>query len=65
MKHFPSWRYHKDKEAVIIHSEAEEKALGAGWVESPADVDAAPIAVEAEPEQEKPKPKRGRQKAEA
>lgn len=32
----PKWLYHKDKGAVLLNSEAEEKALGSGWVDSPA-----------------------------
>jgi hypothetical protein len=33
---YPKWLYHAEKEAVIVPDEAAHKALGAGWVESPA-----------------------------
>lgn len=58
-KVYPSWRYHKSNEAVIINSEAEEKELGKGWTDSPV------AEVESESEEaievvlkEEPKPKR-------
>lgn len=35
-KVYPSWRYHKDGDSKIVHSEAEHKALGADWAQSPA-----------------------------
>lgn len=35
---FPKWLYHATQEAVVVSDEAAEKALGPGWVESPADV---------------------------
>lgn len=34
---YPKWKYHPKKEALIVQSHAEEKALGSGWFESPAD----------------------------
>ena len=34
---YPKWKYHPEKEAVIVASEQQEKELGKGWVESPAD----------------------------
>jgi hypothetical protein len=37
-KVYPSWRYHPEHEARIVASEEAEKALGAGWVHSPADI---------------------------
>lgn len=33
---YPKWLYHQTKEAVIVHDLEQEKALGEGWVESPA-----------------------------
>ena len=36
MIHFPKWKYHKDKDAVVVNSAEEEKALGPGWADSPA-----------------------------
>ena len=38
MSSYPKWLYHPTKEAVVVQDEAAHKALGAGWVESPADV---------------------------
>lgn len=35
---FPKWKYHKDKAPVLVQSDQDEAALGAGWVNSPADV---------------------------
>lgn len=34
---FPKWKYHKTEAPKLIHSEAEEMALGSSWKESPAD----------------------------
>jgi hypothetical protein len=34
---YPKWKYHKTESAKVVRSEAEEKALGAGWAESPAE----------------------------
>ena len=36
MKLFPSWRYHKELGAKIIHSSDEEQD---GWIHSPAQFD--------------------------
>lgn len=33
---FPAWRYHKEQSSKIVQSAEEEKALGAGWYDSPA-----------------------------
>ncbi len=35
---YPTWRYNKEKcpEGLVVHSSAEEKALGEGWVDTPA-----------------------------
>lgn len=37
---YPVWRYHATKAACIVTTEAEDEALGAGWVDSPAKVTA-------------------------
>ena len=34
---FPKWKYHKDGRSKLVKSEREEKFLGDGWAESPAD----------------------------
>lgn len=34
---WPRWRYHKEKDALIVHSDEQNKALGAGWADSPAE----------------------------
>lgn len=39
MKHYPSWRYHKDHEAKIVTTKVEDELLDEGWVMSPADFD--------------------------
>lgn len=37
MKHFPSWRYHKELQPKIIHNEAQHELLESeGWAETPA-----------------------------
>lgn len=41
-KHYPKWKYSEHKEhpfyeGKIVHSQEQEKALGAGWHDSPAD----------------------------
>lgn len=44
MKHqsaYPRWRYHPSHEARIVKSEDEDKLLGKGWHDSPADFDRA------------------------
>ncbi len=35
-KHYPKWKYHAVKPAQVVPHEDAEKALGAGWVDSPA-----------------------------
>ncbi len=35
---YPKWLFHATKKAVMVADEAAHKALGAEWVESPADV---------------------------
>ena len=53
MKVYPAWIYHRDFEPRIVQSEAEEAALGPGWVDSPSRVN--------EPVEEPEEPaKRGR-----
>lgn len=37
MDQYPKWKYHATKDAVIVKDEAEEKALGKGWKDSPAE----------------------------
>ena len=32
---FPKWKYHPDKEAVVVQNADEEKALGADWFDRP------------------------------
>lgn len=32
---FPKVKYHSEKPTTIVHDEAEEKALGAGWSDEP------------------------------
>jgi hypothetical protein len=34
---YPKWKYHASKEPTIVNSEADEKALGNDWGESPAE----------------------------
>lgn len=43
-KVYPSWRYHKTKEAKIIRSDAEDKALGKDWADTPAKFQDEPQA---------------------
>lgn len=38
---FPKWKYHASEEARIVKSAEAEAALGAGWVDSPAEVEAS------------------------
>lgn len=38
MSSYPKWLYHPTQAACVVSDEAAHKALGAGWVESPADV---------------------------
>ena len=35
-KPYPAWRYHREKEAVIVNDPVEEAALGEGWESTPA-----------------------------
>lgn len=50
MSAYPKWLYHHSKPATVVPDEVAHKALGAGWVESPADVKPeAPEPPKAEP----------------
>lgn len=33
---YPKWKYHATKPAAVVKDEAEEKALGKGWEDTPA-----------------------------
>ena len=52
---YPTWRYHRDKPACIVRSEAEESALGDGWTDTPAAF-GDPAAEPAQHETEAPSP---------
>lgn len=43
MAAYPKWLYHPTKAPALVQDEAAHKALGAGWVESPADVKTAAL----------------------
>jgi hypothetical protein len=34
---YPAWRYHETQGSVIVKDEAEDKNLGAGWGDKPAE----------------------------
>lgn len=61
MPSYPKWLYHHSKPATVVADEAAHKALGTGWVESPAllrgpeGIDRAVIA-----EIDAAKPKKGK-----
>lgn len=63
---YPVWRFHKEKcaDGKIVFSAEEDKALGLGWVSSPALFDAPKVLEEPKPEvkAETPKPKHERHK---
>lgn len=44
MAGYPSYRYHATEDPRIVNDEAEDKALGKGWADSPAKVSAEPTA---------------------
>lgn len=44
MSSYPKWLYHQAKAPVIVDNEAEQKALGSEWVESPALAKAKPTS---------------------
>lgn len=46
IKYFPKWLYHKTETAMIVQDEAEQKALGKEWHESPVNVPAPSIEQE-------------------
>lgn len=35
---FPKYKYHAEKESVVVHSKEHEEALGSDWADSPAHV---------------------------
>lgn len=35
---YPKWKYHSALEALIVQTPEQEKLLGPGWKDSPADV---------------------------
>lgn len=37
MNQYPKWLYHRTKGAKLLHNEEEEKALGRGWKDTPAE----------------------------
>jgi hypothetical protein len=45
MNQYPKWLYHRTNPPVIVNNPDDHKALGDGWAESPADLDAeyAPV----------------------
>ena len=61
MEHFPSWRYHRDKEPVLVKNHEEEKALGSGWVDSPAKFKDHSLPTE-EPVQDTSSKRKGKRK---
>lgn len=67
---FPKWKYHAEKEALVVDSELEEQALGEGWRDSPADF-AQEVSAEkpqdklAESEEKPAEPKKSRKASKA
>lgn len=45
---YPKWKYHATKAPEVVGSEEEEKALGEGWGESPAEFESKPVKNEKE-----------------
>jgi hypothetical protein len=37
-REYPKWKYHPQKEAVIVQNYIEEKALGTDWYNTPTEV---------------------------
>lgn len=35
---FPAWKYHRQREARIVHSAEELASLGEGWADSPGEL---------------------------
>lgn len=60
MANYPKWLYAHGQEPKLVADEAAHQALGAGWVESPAD--AKPEAPKAEPQVAVVIPKKGKGK---
>lgn len=61
MSSYPKWLYHRSEPARIVEDQVEHLALGDGWVESPADVDASALEQDEAPKSTgkpkgKPKP---------
>ena len=57
MNTHPKWKYHRTAPAKIVEHAEEEAALGSGWVDSPAHLEAEP---EAEPKDDSKKQKKGK-----
>lgn len=45
---FPKWKYHPDREPVIVDDYDAEKALGADWYDTPGEAKAALTALQAQ-----------------
>ena len=61
-KDFPAWKFHRNKPAKIVHTLAEENALGSDWQDSPflepaADLSHEPSPVDATEPTDAPKRK--------
>jgi hypothetical protein len=52
---YPKWRYHATKEACIVDTPEQERALGAGWADRPDLVDVQPPSEPAGEVAEKPR----------
>ena len=37
MQEYPKYKYHREKDTVVVESSQEEKKLGKDWVDSPAE----------------------------
>lgn len=37
MSSYPKYKYHAEKESIVVKSEEHEKSLGNDWADSPAD----------------------------
>lgn len=57
---YPKWKYHPKAEALLIHSAAQEEAIGPMWVNSPAEFAALTEEVAAEPPNKNTKAKKAR-----
>lgn len=56
MPSYPKWLYHAVKPATVVADEAAHTALGAAWVESPADAAKAWADEMAKAKEESPAP---------